>query len=190
MEYTHFELDSMLKSMIILYDTREQDTPALRSRLEGFNCPSERYKLDYGDYSIAYIDTKGQKIYLTDKIVLERKMNLDELCNCFTQGRDRFEREFQRSKIDGAKVHLLIEDSNYEKMFNGGYRSKLAPNSLIASYLAWSERYDLQLHFCKKETTPRLIYKIMYYFLKNHLETEGCVSGNRGHLDKTEQKDT
>lgn len=156
--------------MIILYDTREQDTPALRTRLEGFNCPSERYKLDYGDYSLAYIDTTGEKVYLTNKVSVERKMDLDELCNCFTSGRDRFEREFFRAKSDGAKIHLLVEEANYEKMFNGGYKSRLNPNSLIASYLAWSERYNLQLHFCRKETTPKLIYKILYYSLKNYLE--------------------
>ncbi len=169
---THFELEQQLKSMIILVDTREQETPALRARLEGFNCPSERYKLDYGDYSLAYINTNGEKVYLSNKVAIERKMDLDELCNCFTQGRARFEREFQRALTDGAKIHLLVEDGNYEKMFNGGYRSRINPQSLIASYLAWSERYDLQLHFCRKETTPKLIYKILYYSLKHHLE--GC----------------
>lgn len=132
MGYSHFELDKMLKSMIILYDTREQDTPALRMRLEGFHCPSERYKLDYGDYSLAYININDEKIYLTNKVAIERKMDLEELCNCFTSGRDRFEREFFRAKKDGAKIHLLVEEANYEKMFNGGYKSKLNPNSLIA----------------------------------------------------------
>lgn len=169
--YTHFEIDHMLQSMIILYDTREQDTPALRKRLEGFNCPSERYKLNYGDYSLAYIDTTEEKVYLTNKVAIERKMNLDELCNCFTSGRTRFEREFQRAIQDKAKIHLLVEEANYEKMFNGAYRSKLNPNSLIASYLAWSERYNLQLHFCHSETTPKLIYKILYYSLKTYLES-------------------
>lgn len=172
MGYTHFEIDRMLNSMIILYDTREQDTPALRKRLEGFNCPSERYKLDYGDYSAAYIDTTGEKVYLTNKVAIERKMSLDELCNCFTSGRARFEREFKRAVEDKAKIHLLVEEANYEKMFNGAYRSKLNPNSLIASYLAWSERYNLQLHFCHAETTPKLVYKILYYTLKTYLE--GC----------------
>ncbi len=169
---THFELEKQLKSLIILVDTREQDTPALRKRLEGFGCPSERHKLDYGDYSLAYINTDDEKVYLTNKIAIERKMDLDELCTCFTQGRSRFEREFQRASKDNAKIHLLIEDGSYEKMFNHAYRSRFDPAALIASYLAWSERYNLQLHFCKKETTPKLIYKILYYSLKHYLE--GC----------------
>lgn len=160
----------MLESMVILYDTREQDTPALRKRLEGFKCPSRRSKLDYGDYSCEYINTQGELKSMHNKVVIERKMSLDELCTCFTSGRDRFQREFERAKEDGAKVYLLVEDGNYEKMFNGKYRSKLHPNSFIASYLAWSIRYNLQLIFCKAETTPKIIYKIMYYELKEYLE--------------------
>lgn len=171
MPYTHFEIKKMLNSMICLYDTREQETEALKKRLGGLKCPSERFKLDYGDYSLAYIDLDGNKVYMADKIAIERKMNLDELCNCFTSGRERFEKEFIRARESGAKIHLLIEEANYEKMLNGGYKSKLNPDSLIASYFAWANRYDIQLHFCHKETTPRLIYKILYYFLKTYLES-------------------
>lgn len=170
MKYTNFEIRRMLNSMVILIDTREQDTPAFRKRIEGFDCPSERFKLDYGDYSAAYINEDGKKIYMNQVVAIERKMSLDELCNCFTKGRQRFEREFLRAKTDNAKVHLLVENGNYEKMFNGTYRSLLTPDALIASYLAWAERYNLQLHFCHRETTPKLIYKILYYTLKNHLE--------------------
>lgn len=170
MKYTNFEIKRMLNSMIILVDTREQDTPAYRKRLEGFGCPSERYKLDYGDYSAAYTDENGEKVYINKVVAIERKMNLDELCSCFTKGRQRFEREFIRAKNDGAKIHLLVESGSYEKMFGGMYRSLLTPDALTASYLAWSERYNLQLHFCREETTPKLIYKILYYALKNHLE--------------------
>jgi ERCC4-type nuclease len=173
MKYNHFEIDEMLSNMIIIYDTREQDTPALHKRLEGFGCPSERIKLDYGDYSCKTIDPSGEEINLSNVSVVERKMNLDELCNCFTKGRQRFENEFKRAISDNAKVHLLVEEGNYEKMFNGSYRSRLNPDALIASYLAWAERYNIQLHFCHKETTPRLIYKIMYYALKCHLEKFG-----------------
>lgn len=172
--YTHFEVKKILNSMIVLYDTREQETEALKRRLEGLNCPSERHKLDFGDYSLAYIDLDGNKVYMDNKVAIERKMSLDELCSCFTASRERFEREFIRAKEAGAKIHLLIEDANYEKMFNGGYKSRLNPDSLIASWLAWANRYDIQLHFCKKETTPRLIYKILYYHLKTYLESIGA----------------
>ncbi len=156
--------------MVITYDTREQQTTKLKRRLKGFQCPVERKKLDFGDYSVCYTDPNGEKVYCDNLVAIERKMSLDELCACFSKGRSRFEREFLRAQKSGAKIHLLVENGDYEKLFNGDYRSQLHPNSLIASYLAWAERYDIQLHFCREETTAVLIPKILKYWLKNHLE--------------------
>ena len=169
-KYTHFEISDMLDSMVILYDTREQPTPRMKRRLKRFPCKSVRKKLDFGDYSLMYTAPNGEEVDCSQLVAVERKMNLDELCMCFGKGRGRFEREFIRAAQNGAKIHLLIENADYEMLFGGDYRSLLSPNALIASYLAWSERYNIQLHFCKEETTPILIYKILYYWLKNHLE--------------------
>ena len=65
-------------------------------------------KLHQGDYSL-----EGHE----NNIIIERKANLLELCGNFCQGRKRFEREFIRAKEAGAKIYLLIEDSQgREKM--------------------------------------------------------------------------
>ena len=173
----------MMKRMVILYDTREQDTPALHRRLEGFNCPSERQKLEYGDYSAKTVDDDGQTISMERQVAIERKMSLDELCQCFTSGRKRFEREFERAADDHAKIHMIVENGSYEDLFDGKYRSKMHPNALIASYIVWSIRYHIQLHFCKPETTGRLIYKILFYELKTFLENGGWDCHAR--LDQT-----
>ena len=169
MGYTIFDVDRILRNMVVVYDTREQNTPALRRRLKDFK-RSRRLKLDYGDYTAGYEDLDGTFVTLKDKVVIERKMSLDELCACFTSCRDRFQREFERAKADKAKIHMVVENGSYEKMFSGAYRSKFHPNAFIASYLAWSARYNIQLHFCKPETTGKLIYKILYYELKEVLE--------------------
>lgn len=108
-EYNHFEIERMLESMVVLVDTREQDTPALRRRLKAIQYPYERCKLDYGDYSCRFVNPVGEPISAAGKICIERKMNLDELCACFTRSRARFEREFIRAREDGAKVYLLVE---------------------------------------------------------------------------------
>lgn len=84
--YSHFEIDRMLSGMTVLVDTREQDTAALRARLEGLGCPSRRCKLDYGDYSCEVIKPDGTPVSAAQKVCVERKMNLDELCGCFTSG--------------------------------------------------------------------------------------------------------
>ena len=111
----------MLESMVVLVDTREQDTPALRRRLKAIQYPYERCKLDYGDYSCRFVNPVGEPISAAGKICIERKMNLDELCACFTRSRARFEREFIRAREDGAKVYLLVENANWEKALSGAY---------------------------------------------------------------------
>ena len=169
-KYSHFEIENILDSMVVLVDTREQDTPALRDRLDGLKRPFRRCKLDYGDYSCEFAKPDGSVTNAANKIAIERKMNLDELCGCFTSGRGRFEREFLRAKEDGAKVYLLVENANWEKAFNGAYKSRFNPKSLIASILAWSGRYNIVPVFCRAETTGKLIAKILHYELKGMLE--------------------
>lgn len=168
-KYTPPEIETILSSMIVCYDSREHDTPALRKRLEGLNRPFKRMALNYGDYTAEYagIDCIPQSV--AQIACVERKMSLDELASCFTTGRARFKREFERAKADGCHVHLLVENDNYETLFAQKYRSKLLPQSLIASWLSWSIRYGLQLHFCKSETTPRLIVEILHYELREWL---------------------
>ena len=94
----------MLDSMVILVDTREQDTPRLRLRLRRMGCPWERQKLDFGDYSAKFRLPTGDFWTLACRVAVERKMSLDELCQCYTKGRDRFQREFERAKNTGAKL--------------------------------------------------------------------------------------
>lgn len=160
----------MLSSLTILVDTREQDTPALRARLEGLGCPSRRCKLDYGDYACEITKPDGTVVSAADKVCVERKMNLDELCLCFTAGRRRFEREFTRAQQDRAKVYLLVENATWEKLIHEVYRSRMRGEALEASLLAWSGRYNLTPIFCQAETSGRLIGKILRYETKALLE--------------------
>lgn len=171
--YSHFEIERMLSGMTVLVDTREQDTPALRARLEGFGCPSRRYKLDYGDYSCEVTKPDGTPVSAAKKVCVERKMNLDELCGCFTSGRERFEREFLRAREDGAKVYLLVENASWEKVLSGAYRSRMKPEALTASLLAWCARYNLTPVFCAGRSTGKLIAKILRYEVKVLLEQGG-----------------
>lgn len=159
------EVKSALESMVCLVDTREQDTPRLRARLKEIGCPWERKKLNFGDYSV-----KCDAIDLSETIAVERKMDLDELCNCYCKERKRFEREFERAKQAGAKVYLLIEDGSWEDAYSGKYRSRMSPESLVASIQAWLARYNCQVIFCRQHTTGKLIHDILYRELKEALE--------------------
>lgn len=151
-----------MKTMRIYVDTREQDTERAQRRYRQFGVPYERHKLDFGDYSAAFTLSDGTVFSLETVAVIERKLGYAELCACYTHERARFTREFERAKEAGAKTYLLLEDSTWEAAYNGAYRSKMLPQSLVASMLAWLARYNCQLIMCKAETSGKLIHDILY----------------------------
>ena len=171
---TPIEELEMLESLTILVDTREQPTERAKKRYQGFGVPYKRAHLNYGDYTFNAKLPNGKWLYeegqiVSAPIVIERKMNLDELAQCFTRERDRFEREFQRAKANNARVFLLVENSTWENLINGKYRSHYNAKAYLASLCAWIVRYDLQLIFCKEETSGKLIKEFLYRELKERI---------------------
>ena len=168
------EFEDVLKSLSILIDNREQDTERARKRYKAFSVPYARATLDYGDYTynavingIPMHDTNSR---LYPRCVVERKMNLDELAGCFTRDRKRFQAERERAKEHHSRIFLLVEDASWENLINGKYKSRFNPIAFLASVTAWMIRYDLQLIFCKAETSGRLIKEILYRDFKERLE--------------------
>lgn len=146
---------------VLLLDTREQDTARLRERLTMAALPFERQKLDFGDYSAKFPLPDGSWYDMSRDVAIERKMDLDEICQCYTRERERFQREFDRAKAVNAKIYLLIENATYEQVLSGRYRSRMQPNALAASIFAWLARYDCQILMCKQATSGRLIREIL-----------------------------
>lgn len=170
-----FDQKKMLDSMSIIVDTREQPSRRAEKRYEAFGVPYTRATLAYGDYSYNAVLPNGrplcnEEMTISPWCVVERKMNLDELAQCLTRGRDRFMREFERAKDAGARVYLVVENASWENLLNGKYRTKMAPAAFEGSLLAWIARYDLQLMFCKEETSGHLIKSILYRDLKERIE--------------------
>lgn len=160
-----FEVNAALKSMVILWDTREQQTPRARKRLEQIQVPIERVALSFGDYS-----AKCNALDLRDSVAIERKMDLTELAHCYCQDRERFTREFERAKESGAKLYLLIENGSLDDAYSGHYRARVHPASLTASILAWLARYDCQILFCSANNTGKVVHDVLYRELKERLE--------------------
>ena len=156
------DVEQALKTMRVAVDTREQPTERSKRRYEQFGVPYYRQKLDFGDYSAIFTLPDGTEFSLADKVLIERKMDYDELCGCYTHDRARFEREFERARAAGAKIYLLVENSSWEMAYAGKYRSKMKPQSLVGSMLAWLARYDCQIIMCKEETSGRIIHDILY----------------------------
>ena len=167
---TPSEINKILDGMVLIVDTREQDTPQLRQRLESAHCEFKRGKVDFGDYSASFPLPDGETLDLTQKVSIERKMSIDELAMCFGRERPRFEREFERAKKAGAKLYLLIEDGNWGNIFRHKYASMMSPESLLASIFAYLARYNCQLIFCAPEETGKLIRVILRYEGRERLE--------------------
>lgn len=172
-----YDIQTILDTMVILVDRREQPTDRARKRYTTFSAPYRYATLDYGDYAANYTLPSGKLMYGENRrvradVVIERKMNLDELAGCFTHGRERFRREFERAAANGARVYLLVENASWENLLNGKYRSKFNPKAFKASITAYMARYGMQVIMCKEETSGKLINEILYRELKERLSKE------------------
>lgn len=164
-----FEIDTALKTLTVLVDTREQPTPRLKKRIKDMGVPAVRRKLDFGDYSAAVTLSDGSEYSLEKTVCIERKMDIDELCGCFCKGRARFTREFERAKKSGAKTYLLVEGASWEKIIRHNYMSLMTPNALVASITAWMARYNCIIIFCTSDISGKIIKDILYREMKERL---------------------
>lgn len=170
-----FDIKDTLKTFRVIADTREQNTPRATERFEAFGVPVQRATLSYCDYCGNVTLPDGSELLdtadtLKPQCCIERKMSLDELAACFTRGRDRFRREFERATEAGAKVYLLVEGASWEALNNHRYRSKYNPEAFRASLIAWSIRYDMTPVFCKADSSGALIREILFRDIKERLE--------------------
>lgn len=174
MAYTPIEVEKQLKTLEILVDTREQPGRSFDNRVKAFD-NWKRYKLDFGDYSGAYTDLEGNWISLENEIIIERKMDLNELANCFTRERKRFQNEFIRAYDKKAIIYLFIERDTWKDAYLGTYgssgkfRSHFNPKSLVASINSWEDRYEIRTRFMPAELTGQMIKDVIFYHLKNKL---------------------
>lgn len=170
-----FEVQSALAGFRVVIDTREHMTPKAIERFRMLDAPIERYTLSYGDYCADISTVERNSLYENGKAicapcVIERKMSLDELAGCFTRGRDRFRREFERASASNAKVYLLVENGSWEGIIRHRYKSRFNPEAFKASLTAWMIRYNFTPVFCRAETSGALIREILFRDMKERLE--------------------
>ena len=170
-KYNDKEITKIVDSMVILVDTREKKISHLLMYFKHNKIKHIIYQLPFGDYS--FMIPKNDKldiiedIYFIDEISIERKANAEEISGNFTNGRDRFKREFERSN---KAMRLLIEDCSYSNICNGEYDTKLSENSFVASLHSFQEKYDCQFFFTDKQHSGEYIYNTFKYYLKNYLK--------------------
>lgn len=153
---------------IILADSREQDLHILR-KLDSLNIPYERKKLNFADYSFIWNGKSYEK-----EICIERKGSIDELIGNFIKGRERFRKEFERSK--GCKVILMVE-SSLEQLEGHQYRSIMSPKDLKSFLRTWSNKFQLDLNFVDKSESCNFILSCFRSYLEKEkvLRLNGVV---------------
>ena len=139
--------------------------------------------LKTGDYTIAIQLPNKDVLNFQDKIVIERKADLNELCsNLFDskskdeEGLTRFERELKRAYEQNIKVHLVIETTDMHskilssKHFRYDKASKVNPKAFYSMLHTLSARYNLSIWYTDKKDSARLIHDILYYGAREFLK--------------------
>ena len=166
---TPTQLDKLLKTAVILIDTREQENKHITDYFDKHKISYVSKKLDFGDYNIML--PKNLELNFPQDMVLdyaiERKNSLEEISGNLTQGRTAFENELIRGK---EKMTLLIENSSMNDVITGNYNTEYDKRSFIASLLTFFTRYELQHIFVEKAHSGLIIYGILYYRMREVLK--------------------
>ena len=158
-----------MKSMGILYDTREQKNDHILDYFKKKNIPVKKRKINQGDYSF-YIP-KNEKLgipvdlFFDKEFAIERKNSLEELSGNLTTGRDRFKNELAQHK---GSLLLLIENANYHDIITGNYNTQYGSASFLGSLHSMSTEFDVPFIFIPdNRVTGVFIERHCYYYLRN-----------------------
>ncbi|PFB74777.1 nuclease [Bacillus anthracis] len=171
--YTDKEISSILETLTIVVDTRENKNDHIRDYLHQKGIPIKNQKLDTGDYGcmIPKNEELGipRDIYLDSRV--ERKAHMDEITlNLQKDKQTAFENELIRSK--DIPFTLIVEDlKGYEKMLKGQYRSQYKPLALLGRLNTFKAKYNFEIVYLDNKFSGNWIYHHFYYQARHYLKT-------------------
>ena len=160
--------------MLIFIDSREKQR-AIRNIVKEFQEQGVKFvtnKLYVGDYQSAE----------NPRIVVDRKQNLNEICQNVCQDHDRFRRELTRAQDAGIKIIILIEHGKditclediifwenpraiVRKKVDGKWqtlKTKATTGETLYKILTTlQEKYGCEFQFCTKEETGKRIIDLL-----------------------------
>lgn len=172
-KYTDKEIETILKTLVIVIDSRENKNEHIREYLIQKKIPYEIRKLDHGDYGckiVANLELGIQRdVYLNSFI--ERKNSIDEITtNLQKDTRIRFENELIRAQ--NSRFVLIVEDIDfYAKVIRGEYRSKYNPLALLGTLNSFKAKYNFEFIPVEKKYSGNWIYHHFYYQARHYLKT-------------------
>jgi hypothetical protein len=174
---------TFMKSVTVLYDTREQKNEHILSSLSQMGIMTEERKLDYGDYSFT---AEGRDFSLS--CAVERKASVDEIYGNIMSDRGRIEKELYSASQLAKQFTLLIEGvSSWEElrayevpdwqMKRDNQRKIKAIGALVyPTVKGWhcANRYRFGVEFCaEKDKSAAKMLEIFYYYWRNYKEMTG-----------------
>ena len=147
---------------LILEDTRNkpEKNAYIRSQLEKLGYTVDRSKLYCGDYSWA-----------TDqRICIDTKQDLQEVCGNVTQQHKRFKAECERAKEAGIKLVVLVKEASIKSLDEvpkwHNWRLKVSPRATTGKQLwkimkTMSETYNVEWRFATPSTMGKTILEIL-----------------------------
>ena len=149
--------------MTIQIDSREHkwELARIQRQLTALGCKTIVSKLYVGDYQS--LDNP--------RLVIDRKMDLLELCGNVTQQHERFQRELVKAQEAGIRLIILIEHGGDIQSLEDVYfwdnpRRSQSPRattgkSLYRSLCTIRDRYDVRFEFCTKSETGQKIMELL-----------------------------
>lgn len=135
----------------IVIDTREQAPYCFRD--------SVRKGLATGDYSLLGCESE---------VAIERK-SVDDAYSSVGQGRERFEREWQR--LSKLRYGAVVVESSLSGFLVPPTRSGMRPRAVIQTYLGWSVKYRVPVFFtCTRRHSAATVQSLLTHFWRYKCE--------------------
>lgn len=169
--FSDAQIKALLKNMIILTDTREQQNAHILEGLDALGVKHRPLALPIGDYACA-LDAQPENGLMEDTafgIIVERKGSLDELAGNFTSGRERFADEMHRGK-NGRKILLIEGATGFSDILQHRYQSGLSPKAFYSSLMSFMARFGLVPIFCAKEDSAKIIAGLFHHHIRAWLQ--------------------
>jgi len=166
--------------MIIAVDSREQKPYKFKGLFpESGDLVIMETGIPEGDYLTiggSWVDNGERSLLAQDETVvharsfkkeecalIERK-TLADLYGTIGHGRDRFVRELERMKVYGYAAILIEAQMSQiaEPNVHLKHPTQMSPKSVIASLIAWSQRYGIHIVMCPgRANAERICFRIL-----------------------------
>lgn len=159
--------------MVIYIDQREQlpyTFEIVTKPLVPFRCESAH--MPTGDYGTSRLplhwDNHGFDTW-KHAAVIERK-SLSDLYGTIAQHRRRLESEFERMTIYGYRAIIIEAELSavLAPRDHLRYPTRMRPKSLLATLVAWHERYGVPIWFCPgRAVAERLTHRLLERWIRD-----------------------